>query len=182
MRYANDEKPMIKGDLDTMTPTYDCLQREAHLNLARTSAVLDHRLADVFRAEGITPTQFNVLRILRTAGDRGLCRNAIRDRLVSQVPDATRLLDRMEALGLVTRTRSASDRRMITTRITDKGLEMVDRIDRPVAEAHRSLLDHMSNDELQTLIALLVKARERETGRARSGENEGAEKKSAEGV
>jgi DNA-binding MarR family transcriptional regulator len=140
---------------------FGSLEQEAHLNIARTAAVLEHDMSDVFRSSGITVTQYNVLRILRGATDDGLCRNEIRDRLITQVPDATRLLDRMEAMGLVTRSRDNVDRRLVTARITAKGLAMLERLDAPVAEAHRSLLGHMTRSELTTLIELLVRARER---------------------
>jgi DNA-binding MarR family transcriptional regulator len=109
---------------------------------------------------GITPTQYNALRILRGAGDKGLCRNEIRDRLVAQVPDATRLLDRMEAAGLIRRERDTADRRFVTTRITDEGLRVVNELDGPVAEMHRRRLGSLDADELRTLISLLARVRD----------------------
>src|SRR5918998_4758726 len=97
-------------------------EQEAMLSLERTAAVLVHGMAQEFEAYGVTPTQYNVLRILRGAGAPGLCRYEIRDRLVAQVPDVTRLLDRLEEMGLVARERDGADRRLVTTRITDAGL------------------------------------------------------------
>jgi len=81
------------------------------LSIARTAAVLDHAAGEVLKQHGLTTTQYNALRILRGAGTEGLCRNEIRDRLISRVPDATRLLDRLEETGLVTRSREGEDRR-----------------------------------------------------------------------
>ena len=97
-------------------------EEEAFVSISRTAAVLGHALGEALKPFGITATQYNVLRILRGAGKTGLCRNDIRDRLIAQVPDVTRLLDRMEAAGLVARERGADDRRLVTTTITPSGL------------------------------------------------------------
>jgi DNA-binding MarR family transcriptional regulator len=137
-------------------------EQEAMLNVIRTAAVLDHELADMLKKTyEITPTQYNVLRILRGAGEKGLCRNEVRDRLIAQVPDATRLLDRMVDVGLITRVRDTNDRRYVTAHITPKGLAVLAELDGPLTEIHRRQLGHMSETELRTLIKLLVKARER---------------------
>jgi DNA-binding MarR family transcriptional regulator len=138
---------------------FDSLEQEAHLSIERTAAVLMHAFADSLKPYDITPTQYNVLRILRGAGAAGLCRNDIRDRLVAQVPDVTRLLDRMEDAGLVARERAESDRRQVTTRITRDGLALLKRLDVPVAETHARQLGHLSAAQLRTLIALLAAAR-----------------------
>ncbi|HEY3258090.1 MAG TPA: MarR family transcriptional regulator, partial [Gemmatimonadaceae bacterium] len=116
---------------------------------------------EALKSYDVTPTQFNVLRILRGAGNKGLCREDIRERLISQVPDVTRLLDRLEEAGLVGRERDAHDRRLVTTRITDAGLELLGNLDRPISEAHRKQLGHMTKAELRSLISLLEKAREK---------------------
>jgi DNA-binding MarR family transcriptional regulator len=136
------------------------LEQEALLSIERTAAVLMHGFADSLKAHDITPTQYNVLRILRGAGAAGLCRNEIRDRLVAQVPDVTRLLDRMEEAGLVERERAAQDRRLVTTRITRDGLKLLKRLDGPVIESHRRQLGHLSAPQLRSLIGLLAVARE----------------------
>jgi DNA-binding MarR family transcriptional regulator len=134
---------------------------EAHLSIERTAAVLTHAVSEALKSRGITGTQYNVLRILRGAGSSGLCRNEVKQRLVSQVPDVTRLLDRMEAAGLVARERDDDDRRFVTTRITPAGLELLAQLDQPVDELHRELLGHMTEPELKQLVALLLKVRNR---------------------
>src|SRR4051812_49041822 len=141
------------------TKPFRSLEEEAMLNIQRTAALLEHRFGEVFKAHGITGTQYNVLRILRGAGQNGLCRNEVRDRLVAQVPDVTRLLDRMEEAALVERERSEVDRRLVATRITKQGLKLLDQLDRPVEEAHKEQLGHMSNAQLKTLVELLASAR-----------------------
>ena len=139
---------------------FGSLEQEASLSIARTAALLTHRFAESLKSYGITPTQYNVLRILRGAGVEGLCRNEIRDRLVAQVPDVTRLLDRLEEAGLVQRERSARDRRLVTTRITRDGLKLLTRLDDPVVKTQEGQLGHLSQAQLRTLIDLLGTVRE----------------------
>jgi DNA-binding MarR family transcriptional regulator len=139
---------------------FGSLEQEAMLNIERTSAVLGHRMAEMMRDFGVTPTQYNVLRILRGAGGEGLCRHAVRDRLIAQVPDVTRLLDRLAEMGLVERERSADDRRMVHTRITDAGIALLARMDEPVQAFHREVLGHLSQEQLRTLIDVLTVARQ----------------------
>ncbi len=136
------------------------LEQEAMLSIARTAAVIDHALAEALRPFGVTQSQFNVLRILRGAGDDGLCRYEIRDRLIAQVPDVTRLLDRLEQLEFVARQRDTGDRRVVTSVITRKGLALLARIDEPLAGFHRGQLGHLGRAKLRLLIDLLAEARD----------------------
>ena len=141
------------------TKPFASLEQEALLSIERTAAVLLHALGEMFRERGITATQYNVLRILRGAGTKGLCRNDIRDRLVAQVPDVTRLLDRLEESRFVERERAPADRRMVTTRITRKGVSLLRELDAPVRRAHHAQLGHMTQSQLRSLIDLLDIAR-----------------------
>ncbi len=141
------------------TKPFVSLEQEAQLSIERTAAVLAHATAEALKPYGITRTQYNVLRILRGAGPAGLCRNEVRDRLVTQVPDVTRLLDRMEETGLIERIRDTNDRRMVNTHITRAGLKVLDELDAPIAEIHQGQLGHMSRRDLQQLIDLLAVAR-----------------------
>jgi DNA-binding MarR family transcriptional regulator len=150
----------LKDEIKQSKP-FRSLEQEAMLNIQRTDAVLSYSIVDALKPYDVTPTQYNVLRILRGAGPAGLCREDIRQRLISQVPDVTRLLDRMEEAGLVARERDAVDRRVVTSRITDGGLALLEKLEAPVARAHEQQLGHMTKTELRTLVALLEKARER---------------------
>jgi DNA-binding MarR family transcriptional regulator len=143
------------------TKPFASLEEEALLSINRTAAVLGHQLADVMKPFGVTPTQYNVLRILRGAGERGLCRHEVRDRLIAQVPDVTRLLDRMEDVGLIERERDAEDRRMVNTRITRKGLRLLDELAGPLVEFQRAQIGHLGREKLRALIDLLAEARAR---------------------
>ena len=136
-------------------------EQEAYLAIQRTAALLAHAMAETIKPSGLTATQYNVLRILRGAGGSGLCRNEVRDRMLTQVPDVTRLLDRMEEMGVIERSREGADRRYVTTRITEEGLRILAELDEPVAEGHRRLLGHLGEDSLRRLIALLADAREK---------------------
>lgn len=135
-------------------------EQEAFLSLGRTWAMLEHTLAEVLKPHGITPTQYNVLRILRGAGAPGLCRADIIDRMIARVPDATRLLDRMEAAGLVARERSLSDRRFVTTRITETGSQLLKELDGTIADLHRRQFAMLDREDLEMLIRLLSRTRE----------------------
>ena len=135
------------------------LTQKAFLNLVRTAAAVEHAFEDGLKPFEVTATQYNVLRILRGAGEGGLCRNEVRARMVTPVPDATRLLDRLEDRGYVERRRDAEDKRFVTARISDAGLELLERMDRPVAELHQAHLGHMSAPELRQLSSLLEQAR-----------------------
>jgi len=98
--------------------------------------------------------------VWRGAGRAGLCRNDVTERLVAQVPDATRLLDRMEAMKLVARGRDADDRRMVNTRITGAGLTLLARLDAPTQAMHHRQLGHLGPAKLRSLIGLLALARQ----------------------
>lgn len=148
----------LRAEIQQTRP-FASLEQEAFLNIERTGALLHDAFERMLKPYGVTMTQFNVLRILRGSEPSGLCRNEVRDRLVTRMPDVTRLLDRMEEGGLVTRTRSTTDRRQVRTRLTARGRELVDSLDRPAAEEHQRSLGHLSDDQLRTLIDLLSQAR-----------------------
>lgn len=135
------------------------VEEEAFLNIARTAAVLEHALVQALKPFDITPTQYNVLRILRGAGADGLCRNEVSERLVRRVPDVTRLLDRMEETGLLVRARDDADRRYVTARISPQGLAVLERLDQEIHRIHRSQLGHVDPKQLRRLIGLLTAVR-----------------------
>ncbi len=142
-----------------MTRPFKSLEEEAILSIARTAALLEHAGAEALKPFDLTITQYNVLRILRGAGDAGLCRNEVGERLVTQVPDVTRLLDRMETSGLINRRRNGDDRRFVATYITDKGLKLLEKIDRELPAIHARQLGHLSQKRLRELIDLLEEVR-----------------------
>ncbi len=142
-----------------MTRPFKSVEEEAILSIARTAAVLEHSAAEALKRFDLTITQYNVLRILRGAGPEGLCRNEVGERLVTKVPDVTRLLDRMEAAALITRRRGETDRRVVSTHITEKGLKLLEKIDRELPALHNRQLGHVSQRRLRELIDLLEEVR-----------------------
>lgn len=141
------------------TKPFAGLEQEAFLSAGRTWAVLEHAFSEALKPYGITPTQYNVLRILRGAGEEGLCRKDIWERMITNVPDVTRLLDRMEKNGLIRRQRDPADRRFVTARITGDGLVLLAELDGPVEDLHRVHFRELEEEELRELIGLLAKVR-----------------------
>ncbi len=139
--------------------SFRSLEQDAMLSIARTAALLDHAAAEALKPYGLTPTQYNALRILRAAGPEGLCRNEVRDRLIARVPDATRLLDRLDEMGLVVRERGGDDRRFVRSRITRAGLDLLRPLDDVVHLLHTSQLGHLGERKLRALVGLLREAR-----------------------
>lgn len=151
--------PDLRAEIRQSKP-FSSPEQEAFLSIGRTWAVLEHAFSEALKPYGITATQYNVLRILRGAGSAGLCRNEVGERLVTAVPDVTRLLDRMEEMGLIARKRGTADRRFVTTTLTKKGLDLVNRLDARVARVHAEQLGHVDKRSLKTLVDLLGAVRD----------------------
>ncbi len=135
------------------------LEQATFLSLQRLAADLGQQVAELLKPAGLSGAQYNVLRILRGAGDAGLACGEIADRMISKDPDVTRLLDRLEKRGLVTRGRESDDRRVVTTRITDEARALLAELEGPVAELHRQQLSGLGEEKLLRLKALLEEAR-----------------------
>jgi DNA-binding MarR family transcriptional regulator len=134
------------------------LEETAFLEMLRTTDQLSRRLVPLLKAQELSPTQYNVLRILRGAPE-GLPCGEIGQRMITRDPDITRLLDRLEKRGLIARSRDSKDRRMVLARITPEGLQMLDRLDGPIEEGHRKQLGHLGRERLKALCELLRAAR-----------------------
>lgn len=140
---------------------FELAEEEAFLNILRTANELAGPFDALFKETGLSEATYNVLRILRGAGERGRMCGEISEHMVARVPDVTRLVDRLEKSGLVERRRCAEDRRAVYVVITELGLLLAAKLDGPVRRLHQSQLSHMSKTDLGTLNRLLVKARER---------------------
>src|SRR5713101_7855139 len=130
-------------------------EEEALLNLARTFEVVQQRLSDALKPYQLTATQYNVLRILRGAGPDGVTCSQAGERMVNHDPDITRLLDRLEARKLVERERSQQDRRVVVTRITRSGLDVLKSLDEPVKSKLRQQFRGIEKQKIQELIDIL---------------------------
>ena len=136
--------------------------QEALLNILATASWVSGELTATMAPHGVTQAQYNVLRILRGCHpDRYTC-SEIGERLLDRTPDVTRLLVRLESRGLIKRQRAEHDRRVVEVHITEKGLGVLDRLDKPVEKAIA---------KLEKLLAQVVSAREEATPpRARGGD------------
>jgi DNA-binding MarR family transcriptional regulator len=156
----DENMPRLQDELKKKKP-FACPEQEAALNLFRTSDRLEICFARLLREHNLSsPSQYNVLRILRGEGKPMRCRD-IAERTITMVPGLTGLIDRLAAADLVTRERSAEDRREVFVAITDKGLRLLAELDEPIENLHRQVLGHLTAEELAELSRLLEKARAR---------------------
>lgn len=128
---------------------------EAYLNIIRTADHLKRSSTELFKAHGISPAQYNVLRILRGAQGKPILCGEVSNRLVTFEPDVTRLVDRLVTGGLVERSRGADDKRQVLLVITPKGLALLKRLDAPITALHDDSLGQLSDERLTQLINLL---------------------------
>ncbi len=135
------------------------IAEEVFLNLTRSQAMLSRRFEKFFKEHRLTPATYNILRILRGAGESGLPCSEIHARMLAEVPDVTRLIDRLVGLGLVVRYRTDEDRRRVFQTLTPKGHATLSEMDGPMREIHESQLGHMTRHDLERLSRLLVEAR-----------------------
>lgn len=137
------------------------LEQSVFLKLQKTADVLMGEVAQVLKPSELSPTQYNVLRILRAAGEQGLACGRISQRMLTREPDMTRLLDRLEARKLIARTRDRADRRVVRGRITPQGTRLLHSLDRPILDLHRRQLANLDRPQLKKLSELLDSARQR---------------------
>ena len=133
---------------------------EAVLSVLRTAALVTHRTNEILRPFGITEAQYNVLRILRGAGPKGLCGREVSERLVTEVPDVSRLLARMEAMELLRSARDTTDRRQVLARITPRGLRMLDAATPKLEAFERDHFSDLDPERLQQVIDGLAEMRD----------------------
>lgn len=157
--------PALQQELGKKTG-FDSPEQQAYLNLAYTHAQLSAAFAALFKSHGLSEATYNILRVLRGVrkhpenGKDALPSGEIGCRLVTRVPDVTRLIDRLVKAELVDRIRGEADRRVVLVRITTKGLMLLRKLDTPVLELHRQTLGHMTRSELKQFNQLLERARQ----------------------
>ena len=135
-------------------------EEEALLNIWRTSGRLEQMVNELLKKFGLTLAQYNVLRILRGAGSEGLACSQIGERMITNDPDMTRLLDRMEKNGLVSRARSQSDRRVLVAYVSESALTLIGKIDKPMLTRIKGTIGKVDAPELLKLIGTLEDLRE----------------------
>jgi DNA-binding MarR family transcriptional regulator len=148
----------IQAELKQSKP-FSSAGEEASIAILRTADLLQQQLVELLKPYGLSPTQFNALRILRGAGEAGMPCSDIGERMINHDPDITRLLDRLEQRDLVARQRDPKDRRVHVARITKAGLDLLKGLDKPVEEFHLDTTSEIGESNLNSLIRLLDKLR-----------------------
>lgn len=148
----------IQEDIKQSKP-FETLEQEVYVNLARTAAVLTHRLEQEFKPFGLTVTQYNVLRIVRGAGASGIAQYDVANRMVAEIPDVPRLLKRLEESKLIRRSQDAKDRRVLTVFLTPAGAKLLREMDDFIRKINNSFFSRLSKAQLQTLNNLLNESR-----------------------
>jgi DNA-binding MarR family transcriptional regulator len=146
------------------TRGFESLEQETHLNLIRTASELGGPFLKFLKQYDLSPSLYNILRILRGQKGEGLSCSGIGERMVSRESDITRLIDRLLKMDLVERVRSLEDRRVVLTNINKKGLALLTKLDAPMLELNKESLKHMTINDKKELNRLLVKARSQKTG------------------
>jgi MarR family transcriptional regulator, organic hydroperoxide resistance regulator len=147
---------------------FGSLAEAVYLSVLVTAERLKTNASHIFREKDLTAAQYNVLRILRGAGEGGISCTEISGRMITRDSDITRMLDRLEARGVITRRRQANDRRVVKAFITEAGLEVLKDLDGPVSTFNQNQMSELSEKELKTLIKLLDKVRKNTSSK---GEN-----------
>ena len=137
---------------------FDSLEQEATLAIWRTSDLLENRSARLLRDHGLTPSQYNVLRILRGEGKPMACLE-VAERMIQVAPAITRVVDQLIKLGLIIKNQSAEDRRVFMIELTPGARRKLKKLDRPILDLHQELLGHVSKSDLKDLVRILAKAR-----------------------
>jgi DNA-binding MarR family transcriptional regulator len=144
----------LRDEIKQQRP-FQNLEQEALLSVLRTADVLTQQIAAVLKPFKLSPSQYNVLRILRGAGEEGLACREIATRMITHDPDITRLLDRLETRGLISRAREATDRRVIKGRLTAEGQRILADLDGTFDELNRRQLQPIGEQRLRALIQAL---------------------------
>jgi DNA-binding MarR family transcriptional regulator len=160
----------IQAEIAQRRP-FHSVKAEVAVSILRTAALIERHFAQVVARTGMTTQQYNVLRILRGAGDEGLPTLVIRDRMIHEAPGITRLLDKLEKAGLARRERTAPDRRQVFCYITARGLAMVDELDEEMKGADEVAVGNLSEPEQRQLLKLLEGVRSGHRTRARESQS-----------
>ena len=150
--------PALQHELKKRDP-FASIEQEATLAILRTSDLLENRLARLLREHGLTPSQYNVLRILRGEGQPLPCLE-VAQRMIQVAPAITRVVDQLLKMELITKSQSAEDRRVFTISLRPGAKRLLKKLDQPMLDLHESLLAGVSRADQRVLIRLLEKVRE----------------------
>ena len=155
---ASDDGGGIQAEIAQRRP-FHSVKAEVAVSILRTAALIERYYAQVVARSGLTTQQYNVLRILRGAGDEGLPTLVIRDRMIHEAPGITRLLDKLESAGLARRERTSSDRRQVFCFITEKGMQLLTDLDDEMRAADEVAVGNLSEADQRQLLKLLENVR-----------------------
>jgi DNA-binding MarR family transcriptional regulator len=139
---------------------FDSAEQEAYLTLWRTYDRLRAHEDELFARFELTAQQYNLLRLLRSSHPRPVPTQVLASRMISRAPDVSRMIDRLESMGLIVRERSASDRRSVLVALAPQGERLLERIAGPLQACHRAQLGHLGRSQLRLLTELLNEARQ----------------------
>ncbi len=134
-------------------------EQEAYLNLVRTHALLSDEVAELFKQHHLSQPLYNVLKVVARAGSAGMSSQSIAQYMVARDPDITRLVDRLQKDRLIERERDEQDRRIVRVRVTQSGLDVIQKLDPLIWKFHQQQLGHLNQEKLELLNQLLVEAR-----------------------
>lgn len=137
---------------------FESEQQKAMLNVMFTANWFKSQQAELFRPVGISLQQYNILRILRGAKDK-MSMQRVKERMIDRAPNATRLTDKLIAKGLVERERCDEDRRVVYVRISEKGLALLQEIDRRNRKTLQAMVENLSDDDARELNRILDSTR-----------------------
>ena len=155
---VTDDGGGLQAEIAQRRP-FHSMKAEVAVSILRTAALIERHFAQVVAQSGITVQQYNVLRILRGAGDEGIPTLVIRDRMIHAAPGITRLLDKLEHAGLARRERCSPDRRQVLCYITERGLEVLDQLDEAMRRADDEVVGDLDESEQRQLLKLLERVR-----------------------
>ena len=141
------------------TKPFVSAHQEAALSILHTADALRRHYVEIIAPFGVTPQQYNVLRIVRGAGEGGIPSLEIAERMIERSPGMTRLLDRLEEKDLVTRRRSREDRRVVFCTLTPQGAALLEKIDPHIREGEQRALEFLDTSSLRELTRLLSDVR-----------------------
>ncbi|MFN8573680.1 MAG: MarR family transcriptional regulator [Gemmatimonadaceae bacterium] len=170
MAYHDGMAPHLFDHDDLTESAMHSRREELVLALLKSAAVARRPATKIVESHGLSLAQYNVLRILRSAGKDGMPTLAIRERMVEEAAGITRLINKLERASLVRRDRSTSDRRCVLCYITDRGLHLLTQLDDPIVEANEGAMQILSDadvDQLQRLLDLIHSRRKRAVGETR---------------
>ena len=155
--------PSLQQEIGKRSP-FGTPEEEAFMNLLRTAWTVSSQVNRVYSQRDLTASQYYVLRILRGHRPEALSCGEILQDMVTRDSDVTRILDHLEKAGFVTRQRCSTDRRVVRSKITPKGLALLKQMDQPVVDSVVRELRHLGAKRLKQLSSLLEAARNRREG------------------